>query len=60
MKKEQDAISAMFEYLIKHINNPPAIAELVIQMSKEMNGNEIQKAVKNATEKNFFQNDSNI
>jgi hypothetical protein len=51
MKKEQDAISKMFEYLIENINNAPATAQLVIQMSKELNAEQIEKAIQQANEK---------
>jgi hypothetical protein len=51
MKKEQDAISEMFAYLIKHINDAPSTAQLAIQLSKELKGEQIRKAIKNATEK---------
>jgi hypothetical protein len=51
MKKEQDAISKMFEYLIENINNAQATAQLVIQMSKQLNGEQIEKAIKAANAK---------
>lgn len=51
MKKEQDAISKMFQYLIENLDNAPATAQLVIQMSKELNGEQIEKAIKAANEK---------
>jgi hypothetical protein len=51
IKTEADAISMMFEYLIKHINDAPSTAQLVIQMSKELNGEQIVKAIQNAEEK---------
>ena len=51
MKKEHDAISKMFEYLIENINDAQATAQLVIQMSKELNGEQIEKAIKAANEK---------
>jgi NRPS condensation-like uncharacterized protein len=51
MKKEHDAISKMFQYLIENIDNAPATAQLVIQMSKELNAEQIEKAIKAANEK---------